>query len=86
MDLENTAIVGCVRGDAIRNLKISDSIITVNSVNQSECHLLVLVDTGSVSFIQNSVYKIFFDQNSLYCNEDANSYRTLNGSTIPIIL
>lgn len=62
---QNQLSVGCVDTESIRQVKISDSMIEINTLDNRSCSLLALLDTGSpVSFLQESVCRIFFGQDT----------------------
>ena len=78
--------VACVRDNKTSQIQTDKSIVKVNYVEGNKCNLLALIDTGSsVSFIQRSVCKFFFDQN-FFCNVTIVQHlRALNDSQIKVI-
>lgn len=84
--LEDSVVIGHVSEDSLRHLKISDSVVEINSINGTSCSLLALMDTGSpVSFIQFSIFIIFFGENFSPIGTNSNSFRALNNTPKNVI-
>jgi len=72
--------------DDVTQLKISDTIIEVCSINQTDCNLLALLDIGSpVSFIRSSIVDAYFGPKAQFNHTIIENLKVLNGSRISII-
>jgi len=79
-------MVGCVCERKVRQIQISDSVIQVNSINNLNCNLLALVDSGSpVSFIKDSVCKTLFGQNVEFDESNIKEFCSVNNTRIRVI-
>jgi len=79
----DSSTVGCIQDDL--RLKISHSVIEINSLNGNSCNLFALVDTGSpVSFLKESIFKIFCGQKTSPKVSESCKFRALNNTPIEV--
>jgi len=83
---EKDSLVACLEEVSPRQLKISDMVIEVCSINETDCNLLALLDIGSpVSFIRSAIVEAYFGPKAQFNNTVVENLKALNGSRISII-
>lgn len=68
-----------------RKLETSETTVQVSKLNNNNCELLALIDTGSpVSFIQSSIIHRFFKDKDIHIDKPVIKYQSISGDHIPI--
>lgn len=83
-EAEDASTVATVEVQPTEGIRLTDAEVTVVTVNNQNCKLSALLDTGSpVSFMRNSVFKRFFEIMSPSDNIVKN-LRAVNGTLIEV--